>query len=79
LKPWSHVLTTNTGIITLDNFSPALNCLSSDGIKPVLKNLFWNFNVTEYEATCDSVKLYVLGGGLLSGQNLIQDKNFLLG
>jgi hypothetical protein len=79
LKPWSVVSTVNSinPVIVVNNFTPVLNCLSSDGIKPVLKNLFWNFNVTEYEATCDSVKLYV-SGGIINGQVLSQNKSFLI-
>jgi hypothetical protein len=79
LKPWSVVSIVNATdtIITINGFAPVLNCLSSDGIRPVLKNLFWNFNVTEYEATCDSVKLYV-SGEIINGQVLSQNKSFLI-
>jgi hypothetical protein len=63
-------------VIVLNAFSPALKCLSSEGIKPTV-NSFWNVNVTEYEATCSEIKLYV--SGVVPASSLVsQNKGFLI-
>lgn len=63
-------------VIKLENFSPALNSLSSDGIRPIGLNL-WNVNVTEFEAVNDGIKLYV-SGVINLNDNIVQNKRFLL-
>ena len=77
IKPWSVVNPTliSDPVIVLNAFSPALKCLSSEGIKPI--NSFWNVNVTEYEATCSEIKLYV--SGVVPVSSLVsQNKGFLI-
>jgi hypothetical protein len=78
IKPWNvnNPAPLIDPIISLNTFSPALKCITSEGIKPFVLSSYWNVNVTEYEATCNEIKLYVLGAvpvGIIS-----QNKSLLI-
>lgn len=78
IKPWSvtNSASVTDPVVILNSFSPALKCLSSEGIKPLGINSFWNVNVTEYESTCSEIKLYV--SGVVPVGLVIQNKSFLI-